>query len=1115
MSAAAPLPPPYPNSGGASGNKDPRPPSNTSNGGEKAYEHIQDLNRKALTGFDSDAIIPLLIKDAERALNQANTLLSFRRPDMSWVEYIRAYQLVTITIPQSKQWDDFQHHSPEGMQKYYLLQKRIHAADEQYGSIKEIIVNNNKRSGVQPSGGAGPGHVRTESALQTNGNGVSGYSSAAAAHKIKPSPSPKPEKLHGRAISSVPAGTVASGNSGTPDVLNERFARLRGTLDTGRPESKQSISSSVHSSPVSMPDSNIYRSRDSFDILSRSTSGPNSRPFGPRGMPNGNAGPPIPGKLPLDTNLAAAMPKAPSPTYSPARNMQTTGNIAPPRHSARSLASTSSRRTSLAATSVSSIAPNGSHSSGDYFPIPASSKSSGASPSQVLRRKSVHVAQETSITATQLYDFLDRYSILLIDSRSREDFDQGHIYARNVLCIDPVSISQGMSAEQLQDRMVLSPESEQEMFKLRDTYSLVVYYDTGTQSESFLTRPMGELQTKLKYLHEALYDFNQEKPLQRPPILLVGGIDAWTDLVGNQVLATSNTAARAKLGRPIARRPVAGAHTTSQLRNPKRRLREYNPLDAGETEEWRERARAESVVLPTPADLTDKYGEVIDEEAEGDEEEPSSAIREFLERFPDANNIDHHVFAPLHPTKPPPEPPAKVPIYPTAPTPSQWPVPPARPQPAAPRMSYTGVSDRAVSQNAPATRSNSLAPYIPLKYLATNLRLPKTGLVNFGATCYMNSTLQALSATTPLSIFFLDDTFHGLLQRDNWKGTKGVMPELYSNLLRSLWKGDVASIRPTTFMKFCGRLKKEWGNGEQQDAKEFFDFLIDCLHEDLNGMWAKTPLRELTEQEEAKRERMPKSIVVKLEWSRYTHRDQSFVTNLFAGQHMSRITCTTCGFRSTTYETFYSISVEIPKGKSNPSLDDCLRSYCSEEVLTGDEKAFCARCKELRDTHKQITITRAPQFLVVHFKRTHVSERGFFTSTRSAQKITTPINFPLDNLDIRPYMLPPPTSEEAESIARDYGPDALKTDTTMTPPFTYDAYAVIRHHGQTLASGHYTALVKDRARRVWRHFNDQASEDFIPGQGHWRGPNDVRNELAYIVFYQRTPPVSSGGFGKM
>lgn len=383
--------------------------------------------------------------------------------------------------------------------------------------------------------------------------------------------------------------------------------------------------------------------------------------------------------------------------------------------------------------------------------------------------------------------------------------------------------------------------------------------------------------------------------------------------------------------------------------------------------------------------------------------------------------------------------------------------------------------------------------------MANNLRLPKTGLVNFGVTCYMNATLQALSATTPLSVFFLDDEFRKKVQRDNWKGSKGVMPELYSNVIRNLWRaGDVESIKPTTFRTFCGRLNREWSIDRQQDAKEFFDFLVDCLHEDLNANWSETPLKSLTEAEEQRRESMPKSVVSKIEWDRYTHREMSFLTQLFGGQHASKLRCTTCGFTSTTYEAFYSVSVEIPRPRNSSgivTLDECLRSYCAEEMLSGDEVWKCPHCRREREATKQIIVTRAPQFLVVHFKRFAAGH------STSARKVRTPIDFPLVGFDLEPYMLPQPSPEQSQIIAAKHGPQYLKSDLSTRPPYIYDAYAVMRHIGSTLTSGHYTCAVNDRVRGAWRMFNDTRVTDFQPDKLN-RG-SALDNEEAYIVFYSR------------
>ncbi|KAF2716669.1 cysteine proteinase, partial [Polychaeton citri CBS 116435] len=1076
-------------------------------GGDKPFAHIQDLQAKALAGYDAHSSISVLLRIVEQSLAQTQIFLDFRKPDLAYVEYLRASEIIINIVPGHRDQVDFLHDQRGGHRNTVLI-KKVKQWEEQFAGIKNIIINNNKRNGVQPNGfitrpSAQDGKTNSRAQSEEDMRAPVPYSNANAPsrtsisgiEKIKPSVSPKPDRLHGRMISNAASGT----NGGSVNLV-DRFAKLRVGAGGGNsigdfiPGSKDSISSS----PITMPSIGDHQqtNRASMDSLSRMRSGPQ----GPRDMP-GNSNPPYPISLPLDTQLAAAMPKQPSPTYSPARNMNIQGNITAPRHSARSLASTERRTIS----SASYAAPNGFDQSSDYFPSANGNSNAQPERAHLPRRRSVHVPVETRISNERLYDYIPRYNILVIDVRSREQFDEGHIWARNIICIDPLSLRQNMSADEVLESLVLSPDSEQDMFLNRDQFDLVVYYDKNTQSENFLTTPQNESQSKLKYLHEALYDYNHEKPLQRPPILLIGGVEAWIDLVGSQGLMSGQTTSRIKPSRPISRQPIAKANgTNSQLRVPKRRLRDYNPLDAEEEAKWRERARAESVAEPQTsiAALTeepDDYDEESEDQSQHDTSDidPSDAIRDFVERFPEAGNLAQASRIGMNRTggrDQPPPPPAKVPNYPPPPPPSAYTQAPARPAPAAPRMSYTGVSERSVSQTQPLVRTASgFAPYLPPKHLLHATPLPKTGLINFGVTCYMNATLQALSATTPLSLFFQSDHFRSQVQRENWKGSKGVMPELYANVIRSLWKNDVSAIKPSTFRTFCGRLNREWSIDRQQDAKEFFDFLVDCLHEDLNSKWDKHPLRALTEEEEARRERMPKAVVSCTEWGRYTHRELSYLTHLFGGQHASRLRCTTCGHTSTTYEAFYSISVEIPHDRP-ATLEECLKSYCSEELLTKDEVWKCPNCKKEREASKQITITRVPQFLVIHFKRFSASHH------QSARKIRSPINFPLYNLDLMPYCLPPPSGDETKQIMS--RPEMRQDLSSMTPPYLYDCYAVVRHIGGTLASGHYTTAVKDRSKRCWRMFNDTNVRDFQPKD--LSRANELQNEEAYIVFYQRT-----------
>lgn len=124
----------------------------------------------------------------------------------------------------------------------------------------------------------------------------------------------------------------------------------------------------------------------------------------------------------------------------------------------------------------------------------------------------------------------------------------------------------------------------------------------------------------------------------------------------------------------------------------------------------------------------------------------------------------------------------------------------------------------------------------------------------------------------------------------------------------------------------------------------------------------------------------------------------------------------------------------------------------------------------------------------------------------------TPIAFPLTHFDLQPFMLPPlsadpaaPQLESEDYVRKRYGEREVEdVPEAMRPPYRYDAYAVMRHIGGTMTSGHYiAAVVVDRARGIWREFNDDRVSDFRPEDLREGDRRCLQSETAYIVFYQR------------
>ena len=112
---------------------------------------------------------------------------------------------------------------------------------------------------------------------------------------------------------------------------------------------------------------------------------------------------------------------------------------------------------------------------------------------------------------------------------------------------------------------------------------------------------------------------------------------------------------------------------------------------------------------------------------------------------------------------------------------------------------------------------------------------------------------------------------------------------------------------------------------------------MDGLHEDLNENALKSKLRELTPDEERRRERMPLADVSNIEWDRYKHNHNSFLVELFQGQVGCSLKGCVCGQTSTTCNAFMNLSVEIslPHGPHGLKLTQCIDAFVKEEILEG------------------------------------------------------------------------------------------------------------------------------------------------------------------------------------
>ncbi|OBS58483.1 hypothetical protein A6R68_10348 [Neotoma lepida] len=336
---------------------------------------------------------------------------------------------------------------------------------------------------------------------------------------------------------------------------------------------------------------------------------------------------------------------------------------------------------------------------------------------------------------------------------------------------------------------------------------------------------------------------------------------------------------------------------------------------------------------------------------------------------------------------------------------------------------------------------------------------------------------KELRPRSPLSPSLLLSTFVGLLlnKAKNSKSAQGLAGlrnlgntclsntrELRDYCLQRLYMRDLGhtSSAHTALMEDSEiRTTLRW----LQDAQEFLRFLLDGLHNEVN----RVTMRPKPSPENL--DHLPDDEKGRQMWRKYLEREDSRIGDLFVGQLKSSLTCTDCGYCSTVFDPFWDLSLPIAKrGYPEVTLMECMRLFTKEDVLDGDEKPTCCRCRARKRCIKKFSVQRFPKILVLHLKR-------FSESRIRTSKLTTFVNFPLRDLDLREF-----ASENTNHAV-------------------YNLYAVSNHSGTTMG-GHYTAYCRSPVTGEWHTFNDSSVTPMSSSQ--------VRTSDAYLLFYELASPPS-------
>ncbi|RIB16224.1 hypothetical protein C2G38_2247164 [Gigaspora rosea] len=693
------------------------------------------------------------------------------------------------------------------------------------------------------------------------------------------------------------------------------------------------------------------------------------------------------------------------------------------------------------------------------------------------------------IDASILHDLLNVTNnppnILVLDIRLRSVFEMGHIKTKNIVCLEPFLLEDGVSSETLESNLKTCPEHEheQKLFSERHNFDLVVYY--GHDSEIMP-------KNSFTNLVQAIFENEFQKPLKRYPVFLVGGFVAWEQLTGEggveRNIYNNNTQINRNAIYSNAEMTNFATHNTNYDSTQNGYVQEISGIKPSRPlTRNRDRVKRNGKVLDINPNRASIMLNILDFY-----QQPGDSSTQFTEDPLDntlSNDLTYNMYSKQKvtpPNKPLPRPipnvpnnsnnssinqsgsrlqrrktifdhpyhgfsEVKNPDYDTL----KRPPPPRKPLPQIPPVQQTLPS--IIPNNNPVQMKVKRPEYSHTSessFSQMGSGIGTTGLRNLGNTCFMNSILQCLSGTLPFARYFLDGSFKRHINRDNPLGTKGELADKFATLIRVMWSDQYVSVSPVTFKEAIGCFAPQFSGSEQQDSQEFLAYLLDGLHEDLNLNYHNTEINDLN-QDDDDLDNLPLNIASELAWEKHLMRNSSIVVSLFQGQFCNRLMCMTCGKTSTSFDVFMYLSLPIPSNIKNikrVDLEMCLKSFIKEEILDGNDAWNCPRCNCPRRTTKQLSISRLPDILLIHLKRF-----SFYGPFRD--KLETMVHFPIRRLDLTPYV--PSNSSDGGS----------RPNSQQMGPFVYDLYAISNHYGG-LNGGHYTACVRNGYRNEWHNFDD-------------------------------------------
>lgn len=140
-----------------------------------------------------------------------------------------------------------------------------------------------------------------------------------------------------------------------------------------------------------------------------------------------------------------------------------------------------------------------------------------------------------------------------------------------------------------------------------------------------------------------------------------------------------------------------------------------------------------------------------------------------------------------------------------------------------------------------------------------------------------------------------------------------MVAKAYAALIREMYgDGTSYAFAPKAFKNVIGKYGPSFSGYGQQDSQEFLLFLLDGLQEDLNRIQKKPYIEKPDSTDEMVNNPVALREMAAKCWDIYKARNDSVITDLFAGMYKSTVVCPVCDKVSIIFDPFNNLTLQLP-----------------------------------------------------------------------------------------------------------------------------------------------------------------------------------------------------------